>query len=330
MKATERVIYDDWHYFDDDFEEGVWEDLAEIRGISVEEAKRQISDMDFYDEISFYKDADFGDMRRELKTLAEKYMDDCRFIVGGTVGRWNGTSKGWEIVDDVDQLLSAGYGSVFQDCESFKVWDENGHLYAEGAHHDGTVCVEIKGIMPDGESLLGDIEEGADELDAIRTIWDDDTGRYSAIPRFAEREWRCAPLEFEAVEHKNGMVHVTRNVLADGDLAWNLICRECVHVYKEPDFKAKMVQADSASINSQESVFEYAMDCPDGFWVPQGEWDRALESDLLLMGKNERASMAEARDAMDPKERAEWAKEIAEQDRFMQSHPAERNRMMGL
>ena len=41
--------------------------------------------------------------------------------------------------------------SHFKDCEYFKIWDENGHLYMNGTHHDGTHSIEIKKVTQNGE-----------------------------------------------------------------------------------------------------------------------------------------------------------------------------------
>ena len=40
--------------------------------------------------------------------------------------------------------------AITKDCDYVKVWSENGHLYVQASHHDGTHNVELKLITDKG------------------------------------------------------------------------------------------------------------------------------------------------------------------------------------
>ena len=79
-------------------------------------------------------------------------------IVSGTIGRWDGTRSGFTVFDDLDDVMH-GQDSPFKDCEIQKVWDENGHLFIHGAHHDGSVTVELRQLS--GRETHDELESDA-------------------------------------------------------------------------------------------------------------------------------------------------------------------------
>ena len=81
-------------------------------------------------------------------------------IVCGSIGRWDGTRSGYTVFDDFDDVMH-GQDSPFKDCEIQKVWDENGHLFIHGAHHDGSVTVELRQLS----------DEGVDAYEAVTDAW---------------------------------------------------------------------------------------------------------------------------------------------------------------
>lgn len=62
--------------------------------------------------------------------------------MAGTVGRWNGNSKGGTVID-VDNLL--GFGDV----DEVSIEEENGQLIWKGSHHDGTHYMGLYTIPED-------------------------------------------------------------------------------------------------------------------------------------------------------------------------------------
>lgn len=79
-------------------------------------------------------------------------------IAAGCIGRWNGTRTGFSVFEDFKDMLS-GPDSPFKDCEIEKIWDENGHLFIHGTHHDGSVTVELKQLSDAGREAYDEIAE---------------------------------------------------------------------------------------------------------------------------------------------------------------------------
>ena len=156
-------------------------------------------------------------------------------IVSGTVGRWDGEHRGYSpfksLKDALDTSSSRlGLGNPLADCEIQKVWDENGHLFVHGAHHDGSVTIEVRQLTDDGAAALEAIEDawvgepftaGGKSYDgsmqsvnqAMRDLWDDPT--LAPLPRYMEQSFGCPAEEWvqpEAVEVKTPEVSTGRSV----------------------------------------------------------------------------------------------------------------------
>jgi len=74
-----------------------------------------------------------------------KFFKDKYCIFVGTVGRWDGTYEGGKIGKFWDLFYSA-----LTDCHYFELYDEDGHLFLHGSHHDGDVSFEIKILTDKG------------------------------------------------------------------------------------------------------------------------------------------------------------------------------------
>lgn len=144
-------------------------------------------------------------------------------IVSGTVGRWDGTRSGLTVYKCFEDALDTspsrfGGDNVFADCEIQKVWDENGSLFVHGAHHDGSVTVEMRQLTDFGIEAYEVIEEVADAwvddpftiagkhydgseqsvIEAMHDLWDNPA--LAQPPRYMERAFGC-PVE-EYVEER--------------------------------------------------------------------------------------------------------------------------------
>ena len=106
---------------------------------------------------------------------------------------------------------------MFADCEIQKIWDENGHLFLTGAHHDGSVSVELRQLTNDGADAYEAIHDAEDSwepftingreydggdqsiIQALRDLWDDPD--LAEVPRYMEKAFGCPAEEYEEPEH---------------------------------------------------------------------------------------------------------------------------------
>lgn len=117
-------------------------DFDAIKADIMEYNDEPISDNYVYDVISLYKEEDWNEMMSYLKSV-EKYH---KWVMLGTAGTWQGSINGGQIYENIDKAIS----SIIKDCDYVKVWSENGHLYVQASHHDGTHNVELKLITDKG------------------------------------------------------------------------------------------------------------------------------------------------------------------------------------
>lgn len=144
--------------------------------------------------------------------------------VRGTIGRWDGTRSGITVYDSFDKVLDTspsrhGLDNVFADCEIQKVWDENGHLFMHGAHHDGSVTVEVRQLTDAGAeayetisdawvgeafTVVGKTYDGSEQAvwQAMNDLWND-PGLCPA-PRYMEQAYGCPAEEWEPPKASEG------------------------------------------------------------------------------------------------------------------------------
>lgn len=187
-KAKERVIYDNYDlsemfdeqkkFMEDDYGEEVSDD-------EVWEAIYDIDRMTFEEEFDALERFFFG-------------TDDDRptFILFGNVGRWNGVSSGFNVFNGED--FEKTYFDAIKDCDFVKIWDENGHLYIECSHHDGTNNYEIKQLTERGKAYLENWENSWNDKRSAAYVLDKLVKRYSVLPRYAEKKWGSKRVEWEA------------------------------------------------------------------------------------------------------------------------------------
>ncbi|KFI90835.1 hypothetical protein BISA_2207 [Bifidobacterium saguini DSM 23967] len=132
-------------------------------------------------------------------------------VASGGVGRWDGMHTGFSHFEDFDSLMH-GADSPFKDCEIDRIWDENGHLFIDAHHHDGSVHVELLQLTDKGGEALEAMEDawadepftaggrsysGSDE--SLSDFWHDllnDPG-LSSPPRYLETAFGRQPLEWD-------------------------------------------------------------------------------------------------------------------------------------
>lgn len=181
-QAKQRLIYDNYD---------LWETYSQDAREYLEENHKpeEITDSMIWDEIYFQDRVNWED---ELENLKQWFVG-YRFLLCGTVGRWNGSFAAGTVFDDFEKT----FYEAIRDCDYWKIWDENGHLYIKCSHHDGTNFFEIKRITERGCNLLEkweyDYDDPRTEEQIHWTIWNNNF--YSALPHFAHNMYGCRKRE---------------------------------------------------------------------------------------------------------------------------------------
>ena len=172
-----RVIYDNYDLWDT-YEEMAKEDLLE-NGVE------NPSDKDIWDEIYFL---DEFTAEEEFDRMRE-FFKDGTWLLTGTVGRWNGRFDAGTVFTSFNDMHS----KATTDCDYVSYYDENGHLYLDCSHHDGTNCFEIRKLTKKGEEFFKRNEDNywPRELHEILKK------RYSVLPHYAHNVFGCKKVEYE-------------------------------------------------------------------------------------------------------------------------------------
>ena len=183
-KAVQRVVYDNYDLWGD-YHEEAREFLEEWHNPD------EISESMIWDEI--YRIAGYNWL--DEKERLTGWLVGYRYMMRGYVGRWNGTSFGGLIFTDFDDA----FREATCDCDYWKIWDENGHLFLKCSHHDGTNLFEIKRLTGKGHDLLdrweNDWDDPRSEEEIHTTIWN--SNFYSALPHFAHNVYGCKKKEYK-------------------------------------------------------------------------------------------------------------------------------------
>lgn len=105
-----------------------------------------------------------------------------------------GALPDFSVLDDIDALLNT------LSSGPLKLWDENGHLYIEGAGGNGNVKLEVKVLTDVGRDAYDDLMDTdgltpAQEASGVRDLFDDE--RFSELPRHAEFAWNAPAEEWD-------------------------------------------------------------------------------------------------------------------------------------
>lgn len=236
-QPKERIIFDADSYYGTEGENMAVEDIMERYGITEEEVREQYSDEEIFDRAMEMRETDYEEETDALigwfdgqtpgftPAITDENSDwyGNPVIVSGSIGQWDGTRSGFTVYDSFRDAIDTSpsrYGgdNVFADCEIQKVWDENGSLFVHGAHHDGSVTVEMRQLTDFGIEAYEVIEEVADAwvddpftiagkhydgseqsvIEAMHDLWDNPA--LAQPPRYMERAFGC-PVE-EYVEER--------------------------------------------------------------------------------------------------------------------------------
>lgn len=182
-QGKERIIFDNYEPWNR--EEDAQENLI-INGIE------EPSIDDIYNEIYELLSIEWEDNKRDL----ENFFDGSTWILFGTAGLWNGNFAAGTIFTDFTEM----FDNAIKDCDYWKIYDVNGHLYLKCSHHDGTNFYEIKEVTDRGVEYLQNWEYNYSDKRTEEYVHKNIMERYSRLPRYAEKEWSCKRVEYEKEE----------------------------------------------------------------------------------------------------------------------------------
>ena len=126
------------------------------------------------------EDWEWRDMEEDLKCFFAK--STFGFLLCGSVGRWNGRFAGGYFFREFDDLYKC-----WKDCDYIKIYDENGHLYIECSHHDGSNSYEIKELTAKGAEFRYDHEYDYSDRELHEKLWK--SNFYTKLPHYAHKVW---------------------------------------------------------------------------------------------------------------------------------------------
>ena len=182
--AKQRVIYNNYDLSENYPDDGVIEQLVE-NGTD----KEEITDEDIWNQRYHYDVLDWKVAKNELK---EFFLKGNKWMIFGELARWNGIFKAGMVFDTFENF----FYNATSDCDYWKFYDENGHLYLTCSHHDGTCHYEIKELTDKGIQYLENWEYGNDDR-TEEYVHTQIFNKYSRLPRFAEKVWGCKRTEYE-------------------------------------------------------------------------------------------------------------------------------------
>lgn len=131
----ERIIFDSYADRFDEMREMLLESYA----------PDEVTDEFVYDVIADDLRFEMEDVRENLRNL----FAGETLIAVGHCGTWRGNLPAGNVSDDFDDM----FDRMTCDCDYIRIWDENGHLFVECSHHDGTNRFEIKRLTARGIAL---------------------------------------------------------------------------------------------------------------------------------------------------------------------------------
>lgn len=183
---VERKIYDNYELWETYPDEEMIENLVR-RGY----LRDEITDNNIWEERNSCDGNDWIKAKRKLK---EFFLNGNKWMIFGEIARWNGVFKAGMVFDTFDDF----FYKATSDCDYWKFYDENGHLYLTCSHHDGTCHYEIKEVTDKGIQYLENWEYGNDDR-TEEYVHTQIFNRYSRLPRFAEKIYGCKRTEYEPI-----------------------------------------------------------------------------------------------------------------------------------
>lgn len=180
-QGKERIIFDNYN---------PWEDYAEdARESLINNGIKNPSQDNIWEEIYFMINLQWEDTLQEL----ECFFDGKIWLAFGCCGLWYGNIPAGTVFTDFKKF----FYQAIKDCDYWKIYDENGHLYLQCSHHDGTNFFEIKEVTKKGVEYLENWEYNYNDKRTEEYIHKKVIEKYSRLPRYAEKMWSCPKVEYE-------------------------------------------------------------------------------------------------------------------------------------
>ncbi|MBR7176999.1 MAG: hypothetical protein IKD26_02160 [Clostridia bacterium] len=133
--------------------------------VPIEMVQNEVDEENSYDWKFFMED---------LKELLKK--KHC--LMTGTFGSWRGPREGGKFVNTTGDFIAC-----IQHLDEMNIYEENGHLYVAGSHHDGSDFYELKVLTKKGYALA-DYNHFAHDRKLHNTLFN--CNFYSALPRLSK------------------------------------------------------------------------------------------------------------------------------------------------
>ena len=173
MKTKTTVFYNDTESASFEATKNyLFETYAEEEGWISE---NDIPDCIVYHEMEEERRREWDDFKADMEYVFNKDS----YLLTGTCGRWNGPAQGGKFIHSLDDLLEC-----IKHLDYVKFYDENGHFFIKGYHHDGSDSYEMKKLTKKGYEFA-DRNYFAHDRMLHTTIMRNNF--YSALPRIAER-----------------------------------------------------------------------------------------------------------------------------------------------
>ena len=109
-----------------------------------------------------------------------------KFVIYGSIQRWDGVSHCGDVIRCAEDIWV-----YLKDCDVYKIYDENGHLFVSGAHPDGNVYFEIRQLNKKGEKYLEKHEYDLNYKSFMSLV-----KSKSICPHFVHKMWGCPKTEY--------------------------------------------------------------------------------------------------------------------------------------
>lgn len=182
-----RTIFN--NYYDNDrFEdtaEYLFDEYADEEGWDTVE---DVPEDEIWREMQFSDECAWGDAKYDLEHFLK---ENGPMLVVGSLGLWYGNCRGGKICYNFRDLAGA-----WEDCDYINIYDQNGHLYIECSHHDGTNMYECKLLTERGEQYAEDHGWDMYDSELHEKLWND--SHYTHLPHYAHKVWGCKKTAYSA------------------------------------------------------------------------------------------------------------------------------------
>lgn len=182
-----RTIFNNY-YGNDRFEdtaEYLFDEYADEEGWDTVE---DVPEDEIWREMQFSDECAWDDAKYDLEHFLK---ENGPMLVVGSLGLWYGNCRGGKICYNFRDLAGA-----WEDCDYINIYDQNGHLYIECSHHDGTNMYECKLLTERGEQYAEDHGWDMYDSELHEKLWND--SHYTHLPHYAHKVWGCKKTAYSA------------------------------------------------------------------------------------------------------------------------------------